>query len=149
MVTQGAETMIWTGSGHLIDVIPYVLCLYWIVLNSRGSLPALYSREGRVTSRFRPRSIWLYGKYLQGIRYLSYLNRSSFIAKISSDCLAVHADQCQAPYALILWAGPPLAVRPMFIAMGTWGYTPHSIPKIFFINIFACFLMCTRPKCNA
>jgi len=27
---------------------------------------------------------------------------------------------------MILWAGPPLVVRPMSIAMGTWGYTPHK-----------------------
>ena len=72
-----------------------VSLVYCIVyeMNSRGSLPALYSLGGRVTSRFRPRSIQLYGKYLQGIRYLAYPNRSSFIAKMSFDCLAVHADQ--------------------------------------------------------
>ena len=69
----------------LVDCIEYEM-------HSRGSLPALYSLEGRVIGRFRSRSIWLYGKYLQGIRYLSYPNRSFFIAKMSSDCLAVHAD---------------------------------------------------------
>ena len=84
-----------------------------------GSLPALYSLEGRVIDQFRSRSIQLYGKHLQGIRYLSYLNRSSFIAKMSSDCLAVHADQSQALWALILWARPPLVMRPMSIAVGT------------------------------
>ena len=96
----------------LVDCIEYELYL-------RGSLPALYSLEGRVIGQFRSRSIRLYGKYLQGIRYLSYPNRSSFIAKMSSDCLAVHADQSRAPSALILWAGPPLVVRPMSIVVGT------------------------------
>ena len=74
----------------LVDCIEYEM-------HSRGSLPALYSLEGRVTGRFKSRSIRLYGKYLQGIQYLSYPNRSSFIAKMSSDCLAVHADQSRAP----------------------------------------------------
>ena len=44
-------------SVSLLDCIEYEM-------NSRGSLPALYSLGGRVTSQFRPRSIWLYGKYL-------------------------------------------------------------------------------------
>ena len=74
----------------LVDYIEYEM-------HSRGSLLALYSLKGRVIGRFRSRSIQLYGEYLQGILYLSYLNRSSFIAKMSSDCFAVHADQSQAP----------------------------------------------------
>ena len=44
----------------LVDCIEYEMHL-------RGSLPALYSLEGRVTGRFRSRSIRLYGKCLQGI----------------------------------------------------------------------------------
>ena len=88
----------------LVDCIEYKM-------NSRGSLPALYSLEGRVIGQFKFRSIQLYVKYLHGIRYLSYPNRSSIIAKMSFGCLAVHA--------LILWVGPPLVVRPMSIAMGT------------------------------
>ena len=27
---------------------------------------------------------------------------------------------------MILWAGPPLVVRPMSIDMDTWGYTPTA-----------------------
>ena len=62
-------------------------------IHLRGSLPALYSLEGRVTGRFNSKSIRLYGKYFQGIRYLAYPNISSFITKMSSDCLAVHTNQ--------------------------------------------------------
>ena len=78
----------------LVDYIKYEM-------HSRGSLPTLYSLEGRVTGRFRSRSIRLYGKYLQGIRYLLYPNRSFFIAKMSSDCLAVHAKQRRAHLDLV------------------------------------------------
>ena len=103
-----------------VDCIEYEMHL-------RGSLAALYSLEGRVIGQFKSRSIRLYGKYLQGIQYLSYPNRSSFISKMSSECLAVHTDQNWEPQALILWVGPPLAVRPMSIAVGTWGYNPHTL----------------------
>ena len=76
----------------LVDCIEYEM-------HSRGSLPALYSLEGRVIGlgQFKSRSIRLYGKYLQGIRHLLYPNRFSFIAKMSSDCLAMHVDQSRAP----------------------------------------------------
>ena len=53
MVTQGAETTILIGSGRLIDIIPYVLCLWCIVLNmrcrdlsTRGPLPLLIYSGG-------------------------------------------------------------------------------------------------------
>ena len=38
----------------------------------------------------------------------------------------VHTDQCRAPHALILWAGPPLMVRPMSCPMDTGGRIPHG-----------------------
>ena len=65
MVTQGAETTILTGSGRLIDVIPYVLCLWCIVLrciqinlSSRGPLSLLiYSEETRLQVKY---PIWYY-----------------------------------------------------------------------------------------
>jgi len=44
---------------------------------------------------------------------------------MSSRCLAVHAEQGRAPWALILWAGPPLAAWPMCRLVGIWGCTPH------------------------
>ena len=37
--------------------------------------------------------------------------------------LAVHAEQ-RAVHALILWAGPPLMVRPMSCLVDTVGHTP-------------------------
>ena len=45
---------------------------------------------------------------------------------ISYCSLAVHAEQCRAPHALILWARPPLMVRTMSCLMGTGGHIPHS-----------------------
>ena len=54
MVTQGIETAISIGSGHLIDVIPYVLSLvYCIDLDDQIAYPlgdlclSLYSLEGQ------------------------------------------------------------------------------------------------------
>jgi hypothetical protein len=36
----------------------------------------------------------------------------------------VHVDQRRAPHDFILWAGPPLMARPMYIHKGIRGYTP-------------------------
>ena len=130
MVTQAQRQAIQTGSGCLIDVIPYVMCLWQMVLDMRSIRggpyqPYIVWRVGLQVG-YKEGSIWVYGKYLQGIRYLSYLKRYFFIVKMSSDCLTVHANKNWAPQALILWAGPPLVVWPMSIVVGTWGYTPHS-----------------------
>ena len=38
----------------------------------------------------------------------------------------MHADQCLTSHAFFLWAGPPLVLRPMSIAVGIWGYTLHT-----------------------
>ena len=77
MVTD-AETVIQTGSGRQVDVIPYVLCLWWIILimsdlwveMSRLSLgfisgcrlgdscPSLYTLAGRVTRKVFQSAIW-------------------------------------------------------------------------------------------
>jgi hypothetical protein len=41
------------------------------------------------------------------------------------EALRRRLTSCCASQVLILWAGPPLAVRPMSIAVGTWNYTPQ------------------------
>ena len=100
MVTQGAETMIQTGSGHLIDVIPYVMCLWCIVLNmgckQMTPAPPYMLWRDRVT------------------RKVSYLVLYNILQCTSTS--AVHA--------LILWAGPPLMVRPISCLVDIGGHTP-------------------------
>ena len=93
----------------LVDCIEYEMHL-------RGSLPTLYSLEGRVIGRFRSRSIRLYGKYLQEIRHLSYLNRSFSIFKILLIALrytptrAKHRRPWSYGLDLPWWCGPCLVI---------------------------------------
>jgi len=82
--------------------------LYWIVLSwdelicPLGDLcPSLYILKGQ-----------------------SY--KQSILFGTISCSLAVHADQHRAPHVFILWAEPPLMVRPMSTYEGIGGLYPHS-----------------------
>ena len=63
-----------------------------------------------------------------------YKENILFGITISSCSLAVHADQCCAPHALILWVGPPLMVRPMSCPVDTRGHTPIDRADTFITN---------------
>jgi hypothetical protein len=92
-------------------------------IKTRGSLLALYSSGVRL----QVGGIYLdqlHDMCLQEIQYLAYPIRSSFVIKDASRNLAAHADLCRVPRGLILWAGPPLAARPMYNPVGIGGYTP-------------------------
>ena len=94
MVTQGAETAIQTGSGRLIDVIPYVLCLCCIVLDM-GCM-YLDVHQGTPAS---PYILWR-GRVTRKVSYLVLYN-------------ILRCTSTSAVHVLILWAGPPLIVQPM------------------------------------
>ena len=75
-------------------------------MSTRGPLPLLIYSGG----------VGLQGKYPIWYYTISYCS------------LTVHADQCRAPHALILWAVPPLTMQPMSYPVGIWGYTPTLSP---------------------
>ena len=56
--------------------------------------------------------------------------KQSIIFGTISYSLAVHVDQRHAPHVFILWAGPPLMVRPMSTHEGIGVYTPTVIVVI-------------------
>jgi hypothetical protein len=66
---------------------------------------------------------------LQGIRYLAYPIRSSFVIKDASRRLAAHADLCRAPRGMILWARPPLAARPIYSLWVSGVIPPQLVPE--------------------
>ena len=98
-------------------------------MSTRGPLPLLICSGGiglQVGCIYPDK---LHDTCLQGIRYLAYPIKSSFVIKDASRSLATHADMCPAPRGVILWAGPPLAARPMYNPMGIEGHTPIASPR--------------------
>ena len=92
----------------------------------RDTLPALYSSGvGLQVGCIYPDR--LHDMCLQGIRYLAYSIRSSFVIKDVSRSLAAHTDLCRASRDLILWAEPLLMARPMYNPMGIGRYTPTRL----------------------
>ena len=91
----------------------------------RGSLPALYSPGGRVTSRLDLRDN---RKVITDYKHhgiIRILTDHGSIFRISSPCLAEGAEQSRASQGFFLWAGPPLGAQPMWSAVGIRGRTPH------------------------
>ena len=96
--------------------------LYWLSYDIacvwRGSLPALYSPGGRVTSQWDLRDN---RKVIIDYRHhgiIRILTDHGSIFRISSPCLAEGAEQSRAPQGFVLWAGPPLGAQPMWSVMG-------------------------------
>ena len=61
--------------------VSLLYCIEYEMILRGGPCPP-YIVWGLGYKSVRSRSIWLYGQYLQGIRHLSYLNRSFSIFKI-------------------------------------------------------------------
>jgi len=60
--------------------------------------------------------------------------KQSILFGTISCSLAVHVDQHRTPHVFILWAEPPLMVRPMSTHEGIGVYTPH---RVYFIYALA------------
>ena len=73
-----------------------------------------------------------------------YHKRSRSIFRISSRCLAGHAEQRRAPQGFVLWAGPSLGARLIKYVVGIWGRTP----TVLYQNACIITICCTFFPCR-